>query len=189
MSNGFGSPAAFLLFCALILALLAIVIYCGIRESSVTGVYVALGVYTRRKAYWFWAFPLTGIVAAVYGVTAIAEKEGGAVIPLVCFGMAALLFLIGYLMLRSVYKKCPEGLKKRVLLDMTVSGIGVSAKIAIIIVPILIHSLWSVIWAVYKPRFIIDEDGRRLLVIRSEVYDEQGNAHIGTLHGDVIAKD
>lgn len=90
---------------------------------------------------------------------------------------------------RGVYKKCPEALKKRVLLDMTVSGIGVSAKVAIIVLPLIIHSLWSIIWEVNKPRYIVDEDGRRLMVIRNEVYDEQGNAHIGTLHGDVVIKD
>lgn len=187
--NGFGSPVEFGLLCALMVALAVLLIYCGIKESSVTGVYMNLGVYTRRKAYWFWAFPLTGIVAIVYGITAIVEQEGGALIPLVCFGMAALFFLISYIMLRGVYKKCPEALKKRVLLDMTISGIGVSAKIAIIFLPIIIHSLWSIIWEVNKPRFVVDEDGRRLMVVGGdEVYDEQGSMRVGTLRGDVVIK-
>lgn len=187
--NGFGSPVEFGLLCALIIALAVVLVYCGIKESGVTGVYTALGVYTRRKAYWFWAFPFTGVVAIVYGISAIVQQEGGALIPLVCFGMAALFFLISYLMLRSVYKKCPEGLKKRVLLDMTVSGIGVSAKIAIIALPLIIHSLWSIIWEVNKPRYVIDSDGRRLMVVGGdEVFDEQGSMRVGTLRGDVVIK-
>jgi hypothetical protein len=192
MSNnlsGFGNPVEFGLLCGLIVALFVINIYCGIKESKVTGVYVALGVYTRRKAYWFWVFPFTGIVAIVYGIDAIVENKGGALIPLVCFGLAALFILISYLILRSVYKKCPNGLKKRVLLDMTVSGIGVAAKIGIIVFPLIIHSLWSIIWEINKPRYVLDENNRKLMVVGGdEVYDEQGSMRIGTLRGDVVVK-
>lgn len=141
-------------------------VYCAIRESATTGLYKALGVYGRLKAYVFVCLLLGGCTCLVIPFVDSSVKRGSVVmlviIGLACFPVAAWIYI-------STKRKCPVELQGRLLKSMLISGMGVLAKVMVFILPF--------IWKLVMPHFTeaVDENGNRLLIAENgDVYTMNG---------------
>ena len=141
--------------------IVALIIFCMIRESRVTGLYKAYGVYGRILAYLF----VDGVTVALSSILMIVTGKGmdsfGAMLGIMVFGVA----LAAATYMRAS-RRCPDTLKKNLIQSMLISGLGVTGKIVFFFV----GSLWKLI----TPREMVDEDGNTVYVDGNNVYDGSG---------------
>ncbi|MDO4867227.1 MAG: hypothetical protein Q4C10_11800 [Clostridia bacterium] len=158
-----------------VFALLALFVVCAFKESKTTGLYKALGVYGRIKAYLFADLLLAGIAFVVFGLVRLVSPgtiaRMGVSLPgalpsiligLVCAAIAVVIYL-------SAKQKCPARYSGKLLTSMLISGMGIGMKIAIFFLPF--------IWKLSMPHFdeYVDANGKTLLVDSSgDVFDRSG---------------
>ncbi len=157
------------------LAVLAFMVYCAFKESKVTGVYKAFGVYGRIYAY----ITMTGMIGGTFALIGMliglfqAENiELWAVIGEVITVVA--LTALGYYMYSVAKRKCPEFLRKKLFISMLITALGVGVKISVFFI--------GAVWEITKPREVVDSHGNRLYVFNGEVYAPNGD-HVGSSSG------
>lgn len=140
------------------IVLLALMVFCAVKESKVTGLYRAFGVYGRVAAYFSLFCPL-GIVMFIASFfmedTGWAERGGL---------LAAA--VIGALFYFNALRKCPSFLKAKCIPAMLISGIGVCVKICIFFI--------VTVWKVTGPKQVTDAAGQTLYVYAHNVYTPSG---------------
>lgn len=153
----------------LAIAFLVICAVCAVKESKVTGTYKAFGVYGRIAAYFSMFAPLGLIMFVVsFFEDSFADQRWTMLI----------LALVGTLFYVFAYLKCPAFLKKKLIISMLISGLGVSIKICLFFI--------GAVWTLVGPQEMQDSDGKTVYVYEGEVYDGDGN-HVGTANPDRTA--
>lgn len=123
-----------------ILAIVFLVVcaVCAFKESKITGLYKANGVYGRLKAYLALDFVMAGIMMFITPWLPVSgmETEGVGIGQKLLYSLLGLVILaVGLLLYILSYKKCPESLKKKCIPSMIVSGFGVAIKICLFFLP------------------------------------------------------
>lgn len=150
----------------LAIAFLVLCVVCALKESKVTGTFKAFGVYGRIAAYFGLFAPLgLGMFVASFFVEDLAAQRW------LMLGLAA----FGSLFYVFAYLKCPEFLKKKVIISMLISGFGLCVKLAFFFI--------AAVWTLTGPQQMVDDDGNTILVYGGEVYTPSGE-HIGTVSAD-----
>ena len=150
----------------LAIAFLVICVVCACMESRVTGTYKAFGVYGRIAAYFGLFAPMgLGMFIASFFVRDLADQRW------LMLGLG----LFGSLIYLFVYLKCPEFLKKKVIISMLISGFGLCVKLAFFFI--------AAVWTLTGPQQVEDADGNTILIYGGEVYSSSGE-HIGTVTED-----
>ena len=185
MSSGStSSPLTTVLIVILIIEGLVILILaaiCATKESEITGFYKSIGLFGRGKAYFCLDFVVFAPIAAVIClVTLIYEmiKKAGTAYYLYLLALLAffvIFSLIGFAMLNSIRKKCPAGLKDRVVKDLFTAGLGISMKIAFFFI--------ASVWALMGPQAVTGSNGMSYYIYQGEVYTP-GGEHVGTMDGE-----
>ena len=154
------------------IVLFVILIICAIKESRTTALFKAFGVYGRFKAYLFIDLFFAGIALVIGAFVSedamgIGSKPLAIIVGVVCVALAVLIYI-------TTKRKCPVGLRGRLLISMLISGWGVAFKVAIFFV--------FVVWRMMMPVEATDEDGNTIYIHGSDVYNSQGE-RIGTRDG------
>lgn len=164
---------------ALVLALipLVLIIICFTKESAVTGLYKTFGVYGRFYAYLTTCFLAGGICTLVGGIASLfidlEELQGiGSFLYLVV--QAVLLFGIGLFMYSRAKKKCPDFLRKKLLVSMLITGFGVGAKICLFFL--------GFVWKLTAPKKVTLGNGQSGYVYCGDVYTSDGTC-VGSVSG------
>lgn len=123
-----------ILLWALLVTWLIFVIKCARKESMLTAVYKAYNVYGRITAYIALSFAGGGIWGVITSIIGIFNKDWGG-----DFISSLVVAAIGIFMYIRAYKKCPTHLKKKCILSMIMSGVGVAIKIVLFFLP----GIWS----------------------------------------------
>lgn len=143
-----------------VIALLAIMVICAVKESKVTGTYKAFGIYGRLLAYIF----VDGVFIFVLGIIGLFGVLKLGVLP------SLMLIVLGATMAVGLYflvrRKCPDDFKGKLLISMFISGFGISAKIACFFI--------GAVWTLVSPPTFVDECGRTVYTIGNSVYDGSG---------------
>lgn len=125
----------------LLLVFVVVALICAFKESKVTGLYKANGVYGRIKAYLALDLALVGVLGLAGGVALLISGGSNEYLaqqgmsPLAMFGMGIVCLAIGVAIYYFAYRKCPEPLKKKCIISMVISGMGVAMKIAVFFLP------------------------------------------------------
>lgn len=150
-----------LIIFAVVFAVASIV--CAFMESKTTGFYSAIGAYGRAKAYFALDFTGAGIVLIVSPL--IPKLEMG-LPPVAGVVVGLVLLALGVLMYVTSYRKCLPFARKKCIISMIVSGMGVAFKICIF--------MFFGIWKLYGPKTIITESGEKLILYDKDVYSFSG---------------
>lgn len=149
---------------------------CFIKEKKITGTYSAFGVYNRFSAYitavCLFA-PVIVLISTIVRLIAGDSSFGDLPMPIL---VSIVLFFIGRRFYRAMESKCPEFLRKKLLISLLISALGISFKLAFFFI--------GAVWTLESPRTMVDSNGRELLVHGSSVYLPDG-----TCVGDVIGHD
>lgn len=141
------------------IAYLALMAVCAMKESQVTGLYKAFGVYGRLTAYLSLFCPLgLGMFVASFFMDDVGFPTNLAYL-LVAF--------LGGLIYWHVYRKCPDFLKKKVIVSLMISGFGVCTKICFFFL--------GFIWKLTGPQEMFDESGNTVFYYNGNVYDSNGH--------------
>lgn len=166
-----------LLLAGTALCILGVILFvvCAIKESSVTGLHKALGVYGRFRAYLFVSllycgvgmillFPFALMSTGSFSVNVLEQLLGG----IICLITAIVLY-------RTALKKCPEQLKGSLFKNMVISGMGVAMKVAIFIIPF--------VWKLSTPQFrtVFDANGNRLMIDQTGTVYNFGGSRVGEM--------
>lgn len=155
------------------IAFLVLVLICALKESKRTTLYKAFNVYGRLKAYIFVDFLGAGIAMLVMGI--IGSKLDlprwlAIILGVVLIAIAVLIYIL-------TAKKCPDGLKKGLLISMLITGFGVAVKIAIFFI--------AAVWVLSTFETISGEDefgGKTSYIsMNGKVYNTDGRVVKGTL--------
>lgn len=120
---------------AIVFLVLAIV--CAVQESKVTAPYKAYKVYGRLSAYLALDFAFAGLMSLVMAVVGLVtgEELDSGMSGLAAVGFGVVLTALGVLLYLRAYKKCPDFLRKKCILSMIMTGLGVSVKICLFFLP------------------------------------------------------
>ena len=150
----------------LAIAFLVLCVVCAAMESKVTGTYKAFGVYGRVSAYFSMFAPMgLGMFIASFFVPEFAAERW----------MMLILALVGAVFYVVAYLKCPDFLKKKLIISLLISGFGVCIKVCFFFI--------GAVWSLVGPQEMEDSDGRTVYVYDGEVYDGGGN-HLGKVNPD-----
>ena len=97
--------------------------------------YKLAGIYGRIYAYVAFAFMIGGIGGVIGLLTLNAKSKD--IIPII------LSMIIGGYMYFRVYRKSPDFLKKRCLIDLTISGLGVAARVSFFFIGFFVNAWWE----------------------------------------------
>ena len=125
-----GFAVVFLIACVL----------CVTQESKALSPYKYFKVFGRLKAYLAMDFTMAGLflyLALIASAFFPISREAPTFIGTIG---AALLFGLGLYLYYDSYCKCPDFLKKKVIKDMVIVGLGVSMKICLFFIP----AIWKV---------------------------------------------
>lgn len=164
----------------IVLIPVVLVFICAFKESKVTAVYKAFGVYGRFSAFITMSFILAAVASLTGGILSMVffpeEYENSGILEVVyTAAQSAIVGAFGIYLFKRTSAKCPQMLRKKLFISMLITAIGVGAKICAFFLPI--------IWKMTGPKEMVDANGKRLLVYNGEVYDENGN-HLGTASPD-----
>lgn len=153
----------------LLIIFVVLCVICAFRESSVTGLYKAFGVYGRIKAFLAIDLTIAGVVGILTPfIPALSASTGNAGVSAFVYLLVGVVCLaIGVLLYWTTYRKCPAMLQSRCILSMVISGMGVTVKIAVFFL--------GFVWKLITPREMRDEDGKTVYVLDQNVYDSSGN--------------
>lgn len=149
-------------------------LFCFIKEKKVTGTYSAFGVYNRFSAYMTVVClfaPVAVLISTVVRLLLGDRNFGDLPMPII---VSIVLSFLGYSSYRAIARKCPDFLRKKLLVSLLISAVGVSFKIALFFI--------GAVWALESPRTITDSDGRDLLVHGGSVYLPDGTC-VGDMTG------
>lgn len=138
--------------------LLVVMVLCAVKESKVTGLYRAFGVYGRIAAY----FSLFCPIGVVMFITSFFMEDIGWGERAGFLGAA----IIGALFYLNALRKCPSFLKAKCIPAMLISGIGVCIKICLFFI--------GAVWKVAGPQEVTDANGQTLYVYSHNVYTPSG---------------
>ena len=150
------------------------------KESKVTGIYKSANVYGRFYAY-ITTTALYGAIACLIGgiafVTMLEDAEFAEILGSIACGIGgfALWGAIGFFLYKRAYNRCPEALRKRLLISMMITGFGTAVKILLFILP--------GIWNLVGPEEMVGANGEKLYLYNGEVYDSNWK-HVGTASAD-----
>lgn len=176
----------YMFLAALCIAGFVFFIVCAAKESDTTGLYKALNVYGRIRAYLYADLLLCGIGMMAL-IPVIALFVNGSVTSIIsymamCFLFGAVLLAVAFFLYIDAKKRCPVQLKGSLAKDMLISGCGVGMKLAVFFIPI--------VWCLSTPHFIdaTDEYGRHVYIASDgTVYSAYGDS-VGVMvnHGEYI---
>lgn len=132
-----------------LLVFVVLALFCAFKESKTTGLYKSYGVYGRLKAYLALDLALVGVLGTVGGIILpflsgdAKELVDQGMPPLAMIAMGLVCLAIGVAIYYLTYRKCPEPLKKKCVISMIISGMGVACKIAVFFLPF--------VWALSVP--------------------------------------
>ena len=155
---------------------LILVFICASKETKVTSLYKAFGVYGRISAYITASLLLGSIVGFLQTISSVISNLGEIGFGKILGSLAVylLLFGLGILMYMRIAAKCPDGLRKKLLISIFITAFGVSAKICLF----FIGSVWKII----EPQTVTGPNGESLIIFDGEVYDRNFN-HVGSKSG------
>ena len=185
-----------LLYILLTISSLAIEIYCCIKEPKITGYYKAMNIYGRIYAV-IASSILGSFITSIFVLIAVcsyldtnigelleATLSAGKSKDLILNAVSIIIWLIvGIYMYYRVFKLSPSFMKKRCLFDLTVSGIGVTARIVFWFVGLFV-SAW---WAVAMPNMYVLDNGRSVYVFPNGKVFDSANNRFGTVTDDKTA--
>ena len=147
---------------------------CMAFEKRTTGFYKATNVFGRFYAFLAFNALFGGIMFLVVNLVRGNIDEIKGQNTAVTIGSLIITEILGVLMYVRVYKKSPDFLKKRCLVDLTVSGFGVTMRAALWIVWLLFRAQWEY----YKPEVYRTSDGTEVYVYKDgSVYDAVSGRH------------
>lgn len=161
----------------LIVAFLVLCVVCAFKESKVIGLYKALGVFGRLKAYLALDLTMAGLAVTIMSIIAAIHPEGDVAVysgfsaATILLGLACL--AIGILIYFLTLRKCPDFLKSRCILDMATVGLGVAMKIFIF--------FFGAIWEMVKPDEYVDSNGTTVYVMKNGDVYNPATDKMGTL--------
>ena len=140
-----------------------LVLICAFAESKVTGVNKAFGAYGRLRAFLFTDFLLLGITSVV---TAFVMEK-----PILGTKTVSILGGLGFVVLAVLIfivtlSKCPSMLKGKLFFNMLISGLGVSAKLAVCFI--------VAVWTLSGPKVVTANDGRTYYQYGHDLYTPEG---------------
>lgn len=143
---------------AVCIAAVILFIICALNESKVTGLYKALGVYGRLRAYLFIDLLFCGIGMILMLPVSVISSGSFSIEMLFMLVGGIVCILIAIVLYRTALSRCPIQLRGSLLKNMLVSGMGISLKIAVFIFP--------VVWTLVTPQFreAVDSHGNRVLI-------------------------
>ena len=146
------------------------------REPKVTGYYKVIGVYGRIYAYWAVGCIVTPLIAIPLVIDGTIKEN-----TVLTIMMSVVFFAVGVLLYIRVYHKTPDFMKKRCLLDLTVSGLGTVLRVSLFIFRLFFRT-W---WVVAGPRtYTIESTGESVYVYpNGKVYNPQ-TGKFGTADSD-----
>lgn len=150
----------------ILIVFLVACLVCAFRESRVIGTYKVLHVFGRFKAYMALACTFGGLAAIVSGFVDLAN--GG----IMYAGLGLVCLAIGVLLYWSSYRKCPDFLKKKCILDMIVVGLGLSFKIALFFI--------AAVWSMYTPDTATTTDGQEVYIFKDGTAYDPVSGKTGT---------
>lgn len=155
-----------------------IFVVCAFKESNVTGLHKALGVYGRFRAYLFVDLLFCG-VGMVLILPAVLITTGSFSLEMLAAPIGGIIcIMISIVLYRTALSRCPIQLKDDLFKNMLISGFGVAMKMAVFIFP--------VVWQLATPRFreVIDSNGNKLLVDSTGTVYSYGGNRIGEMIDD-----
>lgn len=173
---------SYMFLAALCIAGFVFFVVCAAKESETTGLYKALNVYGRIRAYLFADLLVCGIGMMVL-IPVIALSANDSVTSVfsylvMCFLFGAVLLAVAYFLYSGAKKRCPVRLKGSLAKDMLISGCGVGMKLAVFFMPI--------VWRLSTPHLIDakDEYGRHVYIASDgTVYSAYGDS-VGVMVND-----
>lgn len=167
------------MFVIFIFLLLGLYVYGFFQESKVTGLYKSANVYGRLYAWIFFMliYGVLGCLAFAVMSIVIGAESAGETIALLLVGLvgAALCGFGGFWMYKIAYIKCPEPLRKKLLISLIISAVGFSAKIFLWFIP--------KVWNLVGPQERTGANGEKLYLYHGEVYDQNWH-HVGSASAD-----
>ena len=157
---------------------LGLVALCIRKEKDLVGFYSQIGVCGRWYAFITGDLLLVGIGAPIAGVVAGILKLRGVmedmpIETLLAFPLAAVIALpLGLLLLRRAQKKCPEALRKHLVIDMVIMMVGTSFRLGLFFMAFIAH-MW---WKSNQPRYY-EINGKTYYAYpgTERLYDDNGN--------------
>lgn len=138
--------------------ILVLMAFCALRESKVTGLYRAFGVYGRVAAYFslFCPIGIGAFIASFFMEDSSWAERGGAL----------LVALFGAFFYWNALRKCPSFLRIKCIPSMFISGVGVCLKICLFFI--------GAVWRVTGPKEVTNSSGQVLYVYDHNVYSPDG---------------
>lgn len=161
-------------------AIIVLMVMCYKKEGKVTGIYKSANVYGRFYAY-ITVTCMYGAIACLIGGFASFGLLEDATFPeilgilLFAVGGGAIWGAIGFFLYKRAYNRCPEPLRKKLLISMIITAFGTALKIFLFFLP--------GIWDLVGPQEKVGSNGETLYVYNGEVYDAGWN-HVGTASAD-----
>ena len=145
---------------------------CFFREPKITGYYKVTKLFGRVYAYFAcdFVFAFFGMIIQII-IKARKWQE-----ILMCSLIALLCLAIGGYMYYRVYKKAPDFMKKRCLIDLTICGFGTAFRVGLFFMRIFI-STW---WIVSMPEVYRLENGQEVYVFFGGKVYNPTNGKFGT---------
>ena len=159
-------------------AVVILFIICALKESEVTGLHKALGVYGRLRAYLFIDLLFCGIgMIILLPVSVIGSSSFSKEMLFMPVG-GIICILIAIVLYRTALSRCPIQLQDSLFKNMLISGMGVAMKIAVFIFPI--------VWTLVTPQFreAVDSHGNRVLIDSTGTVYSFGGGRVGEMVDD-----
>ncbi len=154
---------------------LIVAVICAFKESKVTGLYKTFGVYGRWSAYLAFDFLFAGLAMAILGIVDKVQGQGDVKMMLITVVVGLLISVLGLFLYKRAYNRCPDFLKKKCIISMIITAMGISLKLALFFI--------AAVWAITGPKVVVDENGTELYVVSGDVYDGGGNK-VGVMSGN-----
>ncbi len=113
---------------------------CFLKEPKITGYYKVTGIYGRIYAYFSIAF-LCGVPLIIVGLVTGQIPSSQTILWII---MLIVFAAVTFFMYYRVYKKSPDFMKKRCLVDLTVSGFGTAFRVSFFVLRLFIGTWWTV---------------------------------------------
>ncbi len=125
------------------LALLVFIIYSAVKVKKIAGFYKEMQMFGRVYAFFTFLFLADSVFIAISSIIMFALNQIEILHLLLLLVIAVGCGVAGVFMYMRVYKKCPDELKKRLLLDIIIIGLGSVTRVYLFVFAIFIHTWYE----------------------------------------------
>lgn len=109
------------------------------KEPKVTGYYKVLGIYGRFYAYWAVDCVVMPLIIIPMAISGIFEESTALNVI-----MSIVFLALGVFLYIRVYNKTPDFMKKRCLMDLTITGLATILRVSLFFLRLFFKTWWVV---------------------------------------------